>query len=218
MTSRPKSNSMTYPFEYVVISRRREKRRVLVLFAHPVEDSFHAELHRTVVETLRDAGHEVDDCDLYAENFNPVLSRQERIDYHDLEANQKNVKPYIERLEAADALVLVHPVWIYGFPAILKGFLDRVLIPGVMFDHIDGHVKMKLHNIEKLVGVVTYGGPRLRALLAGDPPRKNIKRVLRAMIYPTAECRYLALYGIDLTDFRARENFMARVQREMEIF
>ena len=209
---------MTYPFEYVVMSRRRVKRHVLVLFAHPVEDSFHASLHQTVVTTPRDGGHVVDDCDLYAENFNPVLSRQERIDYHDLEANQKNVKSYVERLEAADALVLVHPVWIYGFPAILKGFLDRVLIPGVMFDHIDGRVKMKLHNIRKLVGVATYGGTRSRAFLAGDPPRKNIKRVLRAMVHPTAECRYLAQYAVDLTDFKARENFIARVQREMEVF
>lgn len=45
--------------------------RVLVLYAHPVETSFNAALHRQVVASLREAGHEVDDCDLYAENFNP---------------------------------------------------------------------------------------------------------------------------------------------------
>lgn len=209
---------MGYPFEYVITRNKPPKRHVLVLFAHPVEDSFHASLHRLVVDTLRDAGHTVDDCDLYAEKFEPVLSRQERLDYHDLDANQKNVKPYVDRLLAADALVVVHPVWIYGFPAILKGFFDRVLIPGVMFDHIDGRVKMKLHNIRKLAGVVTYGGTRSRAFLAGDPPRRNIKRVLRAMIHPMAECQYLAQYAIDLSDFAARERFLAKVQREMENF
>lgn len=209
---------MEYPFEYVVLRRKRQLRRVLVLYAHPVEDSFHATLHRTVVDTLRDVGHTVDDCDLYAENFQPVLTRQERIDYHDLEANQRNVKPYVDRLLAAEALVVVHPVWIYGYPAILKGFFDRILIPGVMFDHIDGRVKMKLHNIEKLVGVATYGGTRTRAFLAGDPPRKNVKRVLRAMIHPMAECRYLAQYAVDLSTFKAREHFIAKVQHEMELF
>tara|TARA_R110002110_G_scaffold85816_2_gene223476 strand:- start:60276 stop:60905 length:630 start_codon:yes stop_codon:yes gene_type:complete len=209
---------MRYPFEYVVLPHEKVTRHVLVLYAHPVEDSFHASLHRTVVDTLRDGGHVVDDCDLYAEDFSPVLTREERLDYHDLEANQKNVKPYVDRLLAADALVVVHPVWIYGFPAILKGFFDRVLIPGVMFDHVDGRVKMKLHNITKLTGVVTYGGTRLRAFLAGDPPRKNIKRVLRAMVHPAAECSYLAHYAVDLSGFQARERFIAKVQREMEFF
>src|SRR5438128_771118 len=67
--------------------------RVLVLFAHPVETSFNAALHRVTVEALREAGHEVDDCDLNAEGFNPVLSRQERIDYHDPTKNRAHVGP-----------------------------------------------------------------------------------------------------------------------------
>jgi putative NADPH-quinone reductase len=56
--------------------------RVLVLFAHPVETSFGAALNVKVVEVLRAKGHEVDDCDLNAEGFDPVMSRQDRIDYH----------------------------------------------------------------------------------------------------------------------------------------
>ena len=60
--------------------------RVLVLFAHPVETSFGASLHATVVETLRARGHEVDDCDLNAEGFDPVMTRQDRIDYYDVPA------------------------------------------------------------------------------------------------------------------------------------
>lgn len=47
--------------------------RVLVLFAHPLADSFAAALHGVVVRTLQQHGHEVDDCDLYAEGFDPVL-------------------------------------------------------------------------------------------------------------------------------------------------
>ena len=209
---------MTNPFHYSVTGPRKQPCKILLLYAHPVEDSFHASLHRTVVETLRESGHVVDDCDLYAEKFPAVLSREERIDYHDLERNQDNVKPYVDRLLAADALVIQHPVWIFGYPAILKGFFDRVLIPGVMFDHVDGRVKMKLHNIRKVVGITTYGGQRWRALLAGDPPRKNITRVLRAAVHPYAQCRYLPFYGIDLSDFASRERFIAKVQREMENF
>lgn len=52
--------------------------RVLVLFAHPLSDSFHGSLHRTITSALAKAGHRVDDCDLYAEGFEPLLSPEAR--------------------------------------------------------------------------------------------------------------------------------------------
>ena len=192
--------------------------RVLVLFAHPVETSFASELHRVVVAALREGGHEVDDCDLYAEGFDPVLSRQERIDYHDLSINRRNVEGYVERLLAAEALVLVHPVWNFGFPAILKGYFDRVLLPGVSFQLVDGKVRPSLHNIRKLGAVVTYGGDRWRALLMGDPPRKVLKRVVRAVVHPTARTRYIALYDMNRNDETKCGAFLQKVASEMREF
>ena len=109
--------------------------RILVIYAHPVETSFHAAMHARVVAALRSAGHEVDDCDLYAEGFNPVLSREERLHYHDTAVNQAPVKSYVERLQRADALVFCFPVWCFGLPAILKGWFDRVLMPGRLVRH-----------------------------------------------------------------------------------
>ena len=53
--------------------------KILVLYAHPVETSFNAGLHRMIVERLTAAGHDVDDCDLYAEDFDPRLMRHERL-------------------------------------------------------------------------------------------------------------------------------------------
>jgi NAD(P)H dehydrogenase (quinone) len=192
--------------------------RVLVLFAHPVETSFVAAVHRAVVDALREAGHDVDDCDLYAEGFDPVLSRQERTDYHDLDLNRRNVERYVERLIAAEALVLVHPIWNFGYPAILKGFFDRVFLPGVSFDLRDGKVWPNLHNIRKLAAVVTYGGHRWRALLMGDPPRKVLKRVVRAVIHPLARTRYLALYDMNRNDEAVRNAFLEKVSAEMRVF
>ncbi|CAZ90198.1 conserved hypothetical protein [Thiomonas arsenitoxydans] len=108
--------------------------RVLLLYAHPVETSFHAALHARMVQALRAAGHEVDDFDLYAEDFNPVLSREERLNYRDTTRNTAAVASYVQRLQRAEALVLCFPTWCFGLPAILKGFFDRVLVPGVAFD------------------------------------------------------------------------------------
>ncbi len=192
--------------------------RVLVLFAHPVETSFVAALHRAVIGALEDAGHDVDDCDLYAEGFDPVLSRQERIDYHDLPINRRSVDRYVERVLAAEALVLVHPVWNFGYPAILKGFFDRVFLPGVSFRLENGKVWPNLHNIRKLAAVVTYGGDRWRALLMGDPPRRILKRVVRAVIHPLARTRYLALYDMNRNDEAVCKRFLEKVSAELRKF
>lgn len=189
--------------------------RVLVLHAHPNPESYGAALHEAVVTSLREAGHEVDDCDLYAEGFDPVLSRSERVGYHDLTSNRDPVAGYVARLQAAEALVLCFPVWNFGYPAILKGFFDRVFLPGVSFKLVDGKVRPNLWTIRKLVAVTTYGGTRWRALLIGDPPRKLVCRALRAVCHPTARPRYLAHYDMNRSTPATREAFLRKVTQRM---
>lgn len=186
--------------------------RVLVIFAHPVETSFCAALRETCVTTLVAAGHEVEELDLYARGFDPVLSREERLHYHDLDRNRAGVAAEVAQLLRAEALVLVYPVWNYGFPAILKGYLDRVFLPGVSFRLEKGQVVPNLRHIRRLVAVTTYGGTRLRALLVGDPPRKLVCRMLRALVAPTARTAYLALYDLNRADAGRRDAFHARVR------
>ena len=190
---------------------------VLVLFAHPVETSFQAAVHETVVETLTGKGHSVDDCDLYAENFDPRLSRAERLAYHDLEADRSAVQPYIDRLRGAEALVLVFPVWNFGYPAILKGFFDRVFLPGVSFRMENGKAMPMLRHIRRTAAIATYGGDRWRAILLGDPVRKAVTRVLRAQTVG-APLRYLAQYDMNRSTDACRQRFLQRVQAEMERF
>ncbi|AZO54186.1 MAG: flavodoxin family protein [Mesorhizobium sp.] len=191
---------------------------ILVLYAHPVETSFNAGLHRMIVERLTAAGHLVDNCDLYAENFDPRLTRAERLGYHDPRGPGDAVASYIQRLQAAEALVLSFPVWNYGYPAILKGFFDRVFLPGVSFKLVDGKVQPTLHNIRKLAAVTTYGGSRFRAMVMGDPPRKVVKRMLRATIKPGAPVSYLAHYAMNLSTDETRKSFMTKVAASMDAF
>lgn len=191
--------------------------RALVLFAHPCGDSFSAALHGAVLGGLAARGWEVDDCDLYAEGFDPVLSEAERRGYHEVGPNVAPVAGYVERVRRAQALVLVFPVWNFGYPAILKGFFDRVFLPGVSFRLEEGVVKPNLTHIRRLAAVTTYGGTRRRALLAGDPPRHVVKRALRAVCRPE-RMRYLALYDMNRADQGQRARFLARVAAEMERF
>jgi len=192
--------------------------KILVLYAHPVETSFNAALHRMIVERLTAAGHTVDDCDLYAENFDPRLTRAERLAYHDAREPPDSVGPYVRRLLAADALVICFPVWNFGFPAILKGFFDRVFLPDVSFKLVDGKVQPTLHNIRKVAAVTSYGGSWFRAALMGNPPRKLIMRMLRATVKPGAPVTYMAHYSMNLSTDRSRQRFKEEVAHIMETF
>ena len=189
--------------------------RALILYAHPCPESFNAAVHRVVVETLEARGWQVDDCDLNKEGFSPVLTEAERRGYHDEPENIEPVRAYVERLRAAEALVLVFPVWNFGYPAILKGFLDRVFLPGVSFKLVDGKVKPNLTHIRKLAACTTYGGTRTRAFLSGDPPRKTVTRAIWHVCRPE-KMRYTALYDLNRADDAARARHLARVKREME--
>jgi len=166
---------------------------------------------------LRSRGHEIDDCDLYAESFNPVLSEQERMQYHDVELNRTPIAAYADRLLAAEALVLIYPVWNEGFPAILKGFFDRVFIPGVSFTvDPDGAIVPNLQKLRKLAAVCTYGATRSISFLLGDPPKRVVKRLVRSMPGHAVRCDYLAHYDMDHSSREQRAAFLEKVRRTFE--
>jgi len=193
--------------------------RVLVVYCHPVETSFHAALHQEVLKNLRAAGHEVDDCDLYAEGFNPVLSREKRLGYHDVPRNQLPLKPYVERLQWAEGLVFCFPTWCFGLPAMLKGYFDRLFMPGVAFDISDpAHVKPMLTHIKRISAVVTYGRPRWMAWYMGDPPRKIITRYLLRLTGRRARVDYHAHYHMNVATEPQLGHFLARVGTAMGRF
>jgi NAD(P)H dehydrogenase (quinone) len=190
--------------------------RVFVVYAHPWGASFSAALHERALQSLRARGHEVDDCNLYAEGFDPLLSEEEFLAYNNVGANRRRVVSYVDRLLAANALLLIYPVWNEGFPAIMKGFLDRVFIPGVSFARdAEGAVKPALAGVSRLGAICTYGAGRLATLAMGDPPRRVVKRLLRSMSVRHVRCDYLALYGMDRTSMETRRLFLARVERAL---
>ena len=192
--------------------------RVLYLYAHPLPESFHAAIREEVRAGLREAGHEVDLCDLYAEGFNPVLSAEERRGYHEVPANRAPVEAHVARLERAEALVISFPTWCFGMPAILKGWLDRVMLPGVSFRLEGGVAKPNLLHISKVAGISTYGRPRWTAMYMGDPPRKAVTRYMRVVSGVRASVQYHALYDMNRATENRRTAFLAKIRREMARF
>ncbi len=117
----------------------------------------------------------------------------------------------MRRLREAEALVLVFPVWNFGFPALLKGFFDRVFLPGVSFGLVEGRTRGILTNIRRIGVVTSYGATRWRAFLMGDPPRRFCTRVLRAVTGFKAPVAYLAHYDMNRSTDATRATFRARV-------
>lgn len=190
--------------------------RVLYIYCHPLPESFHAAILQAALERLEREGHRIDLLDLYAEGFDPVLGEEERRGYHDLARNQTPVARYAERLRLAQALVVQFPTWCYGPPAMLKGFLDRVMLPGVAFDLSDpAAVRPMLRHIKSLAGIVTYGRPRRAAWYMGDPPRKLVTRYLRWFVAREARVRFHALYGMNTATEPRRRRFIGTVEQAM---
>jgi NAD(P)H dehydrogenase (quinone) len=193
--------------------------RFLVIYAHPVDESFQSAIHARVLKTLTDAGHEVDDCDLYAEAFQPVLTRDERRVYHDFIENKKRVTREIERLLRSQGLVFVFPTWWYGMPAILKGYFDRVWLPGIAFQVADWGTKPHLNHIVRYAVVTTYGSPWwLNTFVFGNPNRKVFMRCIRRLISPKARTLWLARYGLDYINETARKEFLEEIGRRLRKF
>jgi putative NADPH-quinone reductase len=195
--------------------------RVLVIYAHPLADSFAAALHQTIVAALRRRGHEVDDCDLYAEGFDPVLSAAERRTYNTPAPELAGVAGHVARLTAAEALVLCFPTWWYGMPAILKGYFDRVWAQGVAFSLPEGGgvIEPALTNIRKFWVVTSYGSPWwLIRLVLRNPVRAVLLGGLARLCGRGVETRFLALYSIDTAPRAKTAAFLARVERAFARF
>lgn len=187
--------------------------RCLVVYAHPVDTSYCAALRDRTLAALRDGGHEVRLVDLNAEGFDPVLSRQERIDYHTPDVNQTRVEAHVALILWAEALVFVYPTWWYGLPAILKGWLDRVWIPHVAFELPQGSEPIRglMDNIVRIVGITTSGATWWWLLFIGHPGRRTIARGIRALCHRRCRTSWLQHYAIDRSTPESRAAFLDRV-------
>ena len=191
--------------------------RVLVIFAHPLGDSYAATLRDTVVAALEAGGHTVDLCDLYQEDFDPTLSAQEWRDYENTSENTRAVSRHVERLRHAEGIVFVFPSWWYGMPAILKGYFDRVWLPGVAFEFGPQAIRPLLMGIRMFGVVTTTGAPEwFTRIYMGNPSRKVLMRGLaRLVVAPRAERFWLALYGMENATDAKRTAFIEQVRKRI---
>lgn len=187
----------------------------LLVVAHPLETAFAKAAAARIRQTLERRGVEVDLIDLYADDFDPRLTGAERGSYFTTPYDASAVADYAARLRRADRLVLVFPQWWFNMPAILKGFFDRVLAPGVAFDHAPGGGLIpRLTHLDAIFVVTSTGAPWwVTRLYMGDPVRRQISLGVKAFVNPKARFRMLTLHGMDrMTEVRAGA-FLDRLER-----
>lgn len=191
--------------------------RVLVVYSHPVPESYCAALRDCVLDALAKAGHETRLLDLHAMGFDPVMSCEERRIYNDLAKDDHPLPEHADHLAWAEGIVFVYPTWWYGLPAMLKGWLDRVWTPEITFEinKQSGVIKPLMTHITKLAVVTTCGAPRWWSYYVGHPGVRTITRGMRALFAKRCKTFFMAHYLMDVSTPQSREAFLRRVHARM---
>ena len=186
--------------------------RVLVVYCHPNPKSFTHAVFDAVCAGLTSAGRAFDVIDLHAERFDPVLVVDETRRRRDL-GTVEETRRYRELVGAAQALVFVYPVWWGGFPAMLKGFIDRVFVSGLTYS-FEGRPRSAIfpNGLMRGRGAHFFYTLDTPALLAWIDPGwfSNLFTVFRYCGFGPVRRHYLA--RLKLTSAQQRAAWLTRVQ------
>ncbi len=143
------------------------------------------------------------------------MDRDERRGYHTPGDNEIPVAEHLANLRWCEAVLFHYPTWWFGLPAMLKGWLDRVLVPHATFALPTATEPMRggLKNIRRVSIITTAGAPLLHSKFIGEPGRRTILRGVRALCARRCRTDYLVLYRIDTADAAKRAAFIARAQQ-----
>lgn len=194
--------------------------RVLIVYCHPSPASFTAAILQQACRALADMGHETEIIDLYAEGFNPAMSLSEWQGYHTPVENEKPVAAHLAALRRADALLFVYPTWWYGQPAMLKGWLDRVLVPHGTFAMPEPGKPIRglLPNITRLAVLTTLGSPKWWWFLMGMPGRRILLTGVRMICHRRCRTAFLGLHQMDSVTAAQRKQHLEKVTDRLRTF
>lgn len=195
--------------------------KALVVYCHPQDGSFTAAVRDVVLDRLNSAGAEIRIRDLYADGFQPILTAQEWNAYEDCPANVAPVAAEVEDIRWCDTLIFVYPTWWYGLPAVLKGWLDRVLLPDVAFlmpTPDRKTIARGLQHINRLGVFTTCGASRWLTFFVGAPGKRTLLRGIGLLCAKPLKTAFAAHYLMDSSTADSRKAHLDRVAKTMERF
>jgi len=182
--------------------------RVLAVIDHPWPKSFNHTILKRVVKVFETAEHEVDVLDLHREGFDPVMREEELAVYTQGKFLDPKVADYQRRIDAAEHLIFIFPVWWEVMPAMLKGFFDKVFLPQWAFTEAD--FSPLLTHIKGATIITTMGAP--------EPVYTSVEPVLCKGILEACgvrETRWFNLCAVSDVSQADREAWLGEIEMHL---
>ena len=183
-------------------------KKIFLVYGHYNDKSFNAAIKDTFTETAEKKGHTVDCVDLYKEKFNPVFVG---------EKSDEVVLDHRKRIEKSDVIVLVGPIWNFRMPAIIEGWIDKVLAPpwAFKFKKLVGNYGYPQGNLrgKKAIIFCTYGSPRFAvATFFLNMPVRRLKRGI-LYICGITDILYRRYFAVPFVGDKKRKEFLEDVKK-----
>jgi NAD(P)H dehydrogenase (quinone) len=183
-------------------------KKIFLIYGHYDETSFNAAIRDTFIKTIEESGNTVDSVDLYKEKFDPIFAGEEP---------GEDVLNHRKRIEACDIIVLIAPIWNFRMPAIVEGWIDKVMAPpwAFTFKRLVGNYGYPIGKLKQKKAIIfcTYGSPRLAiTTFFLNLPIRRLKRGVFHMcgIYNIIYRRYFA---VPFVSDKKRKEFLEDVKK-----
>ena len=183
-------------------------KKIFIVYGHYNDKSFNASIKKTFIETALETGHQVDCVDLYKEKFDPVFSGEEP---------DSVVLDHQKRIDQSDIIVLIAPIWNYRMPAIVEGWIDKVLAPpwAFRFKKIVGNYGYPIGHLKgkKAIVFCTYGSPQfaVRTFFLNMPTKRLRRGVFH--ICGIRDINYRRYFAVPFVSDAKRKKFLDDVKK-----
>ena len=183
-------------------------KQIFLIYGHYNDKSFNAAIRDTFIKSSKDKGNKVDCVDLYKEKFNPIFAG---------EKPDNTVLDHRKRIEKSDVIVLVAPIWNFRMPAMVEGWIDKVLSPpwAFSFKKLFGNYGYPIGNLKgkKAVVFCTYGSPQfaIRTFFLNMLTKRLRRGVFT--ICGITDVVYKRFFAVPFVSKEKREKFLEEVKR-----
>ncbi|AHL71606.1 NAD(P)H-dependent oxidoreductase [Bacillus altitudinis] len=188
-----------------------------IVYAHPWDGSYNHAILTSITEKLETKREPFQVIDLYKDGFNPVFTAEELKHFHKGETPYSLVKDYQEKLKQSTELVFIFPVWWWDLPAMLKGFIDKVMLSGFAFieDQNTGTLKGLLTNIKKttVISTSTTDKDYIESEAGNAIQSVFINRTLADLGLKNESTKWIHFSRVNLTTDEKRKQFLKEISQ-----
>lgn len=189
--------------------------KTLIVYNHPYDGSFCHAILENVKAGIVESGNEVDVIELDKDEFDPVMRGKDLLAFKNHEVVDEKAIEYTKRLKEADHLIMVFPIWWELMPAMMKGFVDKVVFPGSVYNYTKSGVGMVslLDKLKSTTIITTMNTPGfLYKLKFGNAIKKAlINGTFKKMGFKNV--KWVSFNMVKFSSNKTREKWLAKVKK-----